>query len=187
MKKQFSFDFQNLSLSFQDFVSKNLAQLCRKCLPRIQRTNLKKFFWNKVCVHLFVWKLSANNLDFCRYFFGRVVVTAFHMCRGFFPEENIFLKKKWLSKFVFGRWVKALRTFVEKFCSSAFASGFRVCRGSFRGKLFLRKEKRCYYFLHFDPEEICRLSKMFQNGCGYCSPIVQRNTYGKKSNSWETM
>ena len=145
------------------------------------------FFWNKVCVHLFVWKLSANNLDFCRYNFGRVVVTAFHMCRGFFPEEKIFLKKKWLSKFVFGRWVKALRTFVENFCSSAFASGFRVCRGSFRGKVFLRKEKPCYYFLRFEPKEICRLSKIFQNGCGYCSQNVQRNTYGKKSNSWETM
>ena len=100
----------------------------------------RSFFWNKVCVNLFVWKLSANNLDFSRYIFGRVVVTAFHMCRGFFPEENIFLKEKWLSKFVFGRWVKGLRTFVEKFSSSAFASAFRVCRGSFWGKIFLRKE-----------------------------------------------
>ena len=100
----------------------------------------RSFFGVKYVFFCLFEKLSANNLNICRYIFGRVFVTAFHMCRWFFPEKNLFLRKTWLSKVVFGRWVKGLRMFVEKFCSSAFASAFRVCRGSFWGKLFLRKE-----------------------------------------------
>ena len=52
-----------------------------------------RIFWNKVCVHLFVRKLSKRNLNFWWYVFWRVVVPALYMCRVFYLKKMFFWKR----------------------------------------------------------------------------------------------
>ena len=121
-------------------LSKKFRQLCQRWLPRIQSNISKNMFSGKELVFEFS-EIERTKLEFWRYYFRRVVVTAFYIFRVKFWWRDLFLKKKCFFKNCFGFCWKCYGFVSAKPSSRVVAVAVNVSRTIFWGKIYFLEKK----------------------------------------------